>query len=316
MPQKKKPLHHPHDSIFRKALSDVKVGCDLLRQHLPQALQALIDWDSVRPDNTAYIHDDLKTSASDILYQLNTKGGQQGYLYILCEHQNRPEKYMVLRLWEYTLNIFRNHLKKGYRTLPLVIPLVIYNGKQLYPKDYPRDIMALFESPELAKQWMFQPFQLIDLSTLEDDTLMQTPWAGLLQMVMKHIHDQDIEPTFRTLLKAHIPQTLLDQKAQDYLKTMLYYVYNTADISDKEHLVQLMDQADSTLGALNMTIAEQWRQEGRQLGRKEGMRRGEKKSKYDMARAMLRANEPIKKIEAYTGLSIAELKELRQKLHD
>jgi predicted transposase/invertase (TIGR01784 family) len=322
MTNKKTTLHHPHDSVFKKALSDVKVARDLLRQHLPKDLQALIDWKSLHPETTSYIDDDLKTSSSDILYQLNTK---EGHLYCLIEHQSQPDHYMALRLLEYTLRIFRNHLKKGHKTLPLVIHLVIYNGKKPYPKSYPRDLMELFKSPSLAKQWMFQPFKLVDLSIIDDNTLMQTPWASLLQMVMKHVYDRDIEHTLGKLLDANILQTILAKQGQDYLKTMLYYVYNTGEIKHKERLVQMMDQADPNLGAFNMTIAEQWRQEGIQqgiqlgkqegiqLGKQEGIQQGEMKTLLTMAKKLLARQTSISEVAELTDLSIKEILALQKK---
>ena len=89
---------------------------------------------------------------------------------------------MPLRLLDYTVRIMRDHIDEGNKTLPLVLPIVMYTGKAS-PYPYTTDIFELFNSPKDAKELMFKPFGLIDLSSTEDKTILKQKWASLLQMV-------------------------------------------------------------------------------------------------------------------------------------
>ena len=62
-----------------------------------------------------------------------------------------------------------------------------------------------------------------------------------------------------------------------------------------------------------MTIAQQLRQEGEQKGLQEGRQEGEAAKAREMALTMLSENEPVVKIVRYTGLTEAEIEQLRTK---
>lgn len=64
-----------------------------------------------------------------------------------------------------------DHLQQ-YKTdiLPVVIPIVLYNGKSTY--GYSTDIFTLFgKYNELAKEVLLKPFYLIDLNIIDDFTM-------------------------------------------------------------------------------------------------------------------------------------------------
>ncbi|QLK88726.1 hypothetical protein E3U36_10285 [Arsenophonus endosymbiont of Aphis craccivora] len=55
-------------------------------------------------------------------------------MYTLIEHQNKPEKLMAFRLLRYSVAAMHRHLEQGNKTLPVVILLLFYQGKNsLYP---------------------------------------------------------------------------------------------------------------------------------------------------------------------------------------
>lgn len=78
---------------------------------------------------------------------------------------------MAFRFMGYIVQIMAQHLKENEREeLPIVYPILFFNGDTLYP--YSPDLFDLFgQSKELAKNLLFQPFQLIDLTQIPDATL-------------------------------------------------------------------------------------------------------------------------------------------------
>lgn len=128
-----KKIHNPHDAYFRTAMSDLRVATEFFEQHLPQRIRAVVDLSSLQLQKSSFIDEALQASMADILYavQLNQ---QPGYLYVLVEHQRKPDRLMPYRLLRYMLRIMDHHLKqKEHTTLPVIVPLVFYNGEQRYP---------------------------------------------------------------------------------------------------------------------------------------------------------------------------------------
>ena len=148
MANKKPTIYFPHDGLFKNAMHDVRVAREVLEQYLPERLQKIIRLETLKPTDGNYIDDDLKRSQSDILYEVKTTKGKV-YLYILCEQQTVADINMPLRLLEYSLRIMKDHAKKGYMKLPIVIPVVVYSGKKS-PYPYSCDRLCCIISPQVS----------------------------------------------------------------------------------------------------------------------------------------------------------------------
>ena len=98
--------------------------------------------------------------------------GKKSYIYFLLEHQSTPDELMAFRKLQYNVALMNQHLKKGNKKLPVIVSLCLYNGnKSPYP--HSTDVFDCFENIELAKELMFKPFKLIDLSVLSDEEIEQ-----------------------------------------------------------------------------------------------------------------------------------------------
>jgi len=113
--------------------------------------------------------------------------------------------------------------------LPLVFPLVLYHGKKRYP--YSTDVRELVAAPSaLIDTYFLKPFKLIDLTIIEDATLREYVWAGILQYVEKHIYARDFLPHLQAAL--HWFLTLEQQGATTLNENLLYYVSEAGKISN------------------------------------------------------------------------------------
>ncbi|GAG97906.1 unnamed protein product [marine sediment metagenome] len=123
----------PHDHFVRSAMVDIRISKDFLKQHLPESIKKIIDLDSLKPQKETFITDDLKEHIADMLYAVNFSG-EEGYLYILVEHESSIETMMPWRLLKYMISIMDNHLKKtGEKQLPIVYPILFYSGNKKPP---------------------------------------------------------------------------------------------------------------------------------------------------------------------------------------
>jgi len=80
-----------------------------------------------------FIDDEYRYELSDLVYQVKLKGGNTGYLYLLCEHLSQPRALMAFHLLSYQIKIMKAHLDKGHKKLPLVMSLAdIYASLELF----------------------------------------------------------------------------------------------------------------------------------------------------------------------------------------
>src|SRR5436309_1148387 len=116
------------------------------RSILPPELVAQIsrrgDLDGLTPAPTEFVDDALGQRTCDLLYYSRIDG--ETVYYLLLEHQSSSEHWMAVRVLEYAVGIWRRHRKDhpGDRHLPLVIPMVIYQGPGRWTA--PLDLAELF----------------------------------------------------------------------------------------------------------------------------------------------------------------------------
>lgn len=300
---KNKTVRNAHDRLFRSAMADLKVAKDFLQTHLPPAIKEAINLDSLALQPNSYVDQSLKTVLSDVLYKASLKEGEPAYLYLLCEHESTSNPLMAFRIWQYVINIWADHIKqvKGKnkaKKLPLIFPLVFYTGKTVYSSS--TDIRDLIQAPSsLIEQSLFkQTFQLIDVNQLTDDALQQQRWAGMLALMMKHIHDRNILLILRRILE---PLRQLEQAGgTDFVVLLLNYCLNSGETFNTEEFVTIVQQGLSPeIGEKVMTIAEQLKAEGKAEGRVEGEMEALKK----IAIKAIYKNLSLQEIQDLTGLS-------------
>ena len=139
-------IQDPHDRYFHAAMSNPKVAQELFSQFLPKTIQQYVDLSTLQLQNKTFIDKDLSKLISDILYKVSISD-QDGYIYLLVEHQRKSDVLLPFRILEYTCRIIRRHLDKSdEKRLPIVLPMVIYNGDQ--PYQYSCNLLDLIEGPE------------------------------------------------------------------------------------------------------------------------------------------------------------------------
>src|SRR5690606_30291324 len=180
-----------HDEFIKKAFENPMVAREFFDSYLPKNIKSLLDFDTLNLQKESFIDQSLKNSFSDILFSVNF-GNTKGYLYILLEHQTKPDHFMALRLFKYMINIIDRHQieNPNDKQLPLIYPLIFYSGKRKYNAS--RNLWDLFTNPTLAKDFWVSDHQLINLHEIPDNQLKERIWAGTMQFFMKHIMERDL----------------------------------------------------------------------------------------------------------------------------
>ena len=117
-------IHHPHDSFFKDAVSDITVSRDLLKAHLDPEIQKVMQWETLRMSDRSFIDEQLHAFYSDMVYTCQVDNGS-AQLYIVIEHQYTPDPTLPFRFLQYNYGILRQHIQqnRGKNSTP---PFPIY----------------------------------------------------------------------------------------------------------------------------------------------------------------------------------------------
>ncbi|MEG0531399.1 MAG: Rpn family recombination-promoting nuclease/putative transposase [Citrobacter sp.] len=302
---KKSTTSTPHDAVFKRFLAHPETARDFLDIWLPESLRDLCKLDTLKLESGSFVEEDLRASYSDVLWSLQTTKGN-GYIYALIEHQSSPDAHMAFRLMRYAIAAMQRHLDAGYKTLPLVVPILFYHGVE---SPYPFSLSWLdeFAEPEIARQLYDAPFPLVDITVVSDDEIMQHRRMALLELVQKHIRERDL-----TLLVDKLTVLLVKEHANDsQIETLFNYLLQSGSATRFEVFIRRLAGRVPQHKERLMTIAECLRESGHRSGLQEGLQKGLLEGKQDealrIAHAMLEKGIDRDLVLIITGLSFDDL---------
>jgi predicted transposase/invertase (TIGR01784 family) len=296
---------HAHDKFFKMAMSDKRVAREFFETHLPEELRHIVELDKLELEPSSYIDDMRQEAIADILFKTQISG-HIAYLYLIVDHQSRPDVLMPFRILKYTCNIIDKHLKETKsKRIPLILPLVVYHGKTQWL--YSTHINDLVDAPkELVEAYLLKPFFLVDLNVIEDAVLKERAWVGIMELTLKHIFARDIQPYLADITAL---MKMLGAEGKTFTETVLIYILDKAEIKDKEAFFNLIKaELSEETGEKIMTIAEQLRIEGMQKGIEKGIEKG----RQEIIGKLLQAGMSIAEIAKLLNLPIDEVKQLAQ----
>ena len=299
----------PHDLVFKTFLSRMETARDFIAIHLPPALLRLCDLQTLQLESGSFIEEDLRPYFSDMLYSLKTSCGD-GYIHVLIEHQSSPDRHMAFRLMRYAIAAMQRHLEAGHKTLPLVLPILFYQGRRS-PYPYSLNWLDNFADPALAGKIYSRQFPLVDITVIPDDEIMRHRSMAALTLIQKHIRQRDLTRFLDKLAGLLTRNHISGQQ----IIALVNYMLQAGEAQDARTLLYEMAQRAPQYGDELMTLAEQLKQEGRiegiQQGMQQGMQTGEREASRKIAQAMLKKGIPAADIIEMTGISAEELPSLQ-----
>jgi predicted transposase/invertase (TIGR01784 family) len=244
-------------------------------------------------------------------------------LYILLEHTSTSQPFLPYRMLKYMISIMDSYLKtaqdKEDLKLPLIYPLILYNGKTRY--SHSLDLFDLFEKrdKELAKETLLSPCHLIDLTQVSDEELQKFIWFGSMALALKHIHDSDILPFLQNILK--LVEELEKYDANSYIYSIMVYIAKAGKIPHEERwmkTIQSLESADqenimtlmNLLEKLQPHLEQKMMEKGIEKGIAQGIAKGEHKRELEIAKALLTQGVALDTIVAATNLPKEDIKRL------
>jgi len=322
----------PHDKLVKRLLSNPETAKDILSLYLPPQVVALVDLNNLSLERDSFIDDEHRAFAVDLLYK-TTFDGEEGYLWILLEHQRKDDPWLPVRIFKYMATIWDHIRKTGKSThIPLIFPVILYNGDRPYSHTLTfKDMIEPEASRKLFESYFKTPFCLIDLTIIKDDVLRKqvehhVRGAALL-MTLKHIFDKNIQIIFEELLLAPFKQ--LDRAgSRDDLIDLIYYLLNEGRFLHKDRFQTIISQdfSEEVEGKV-ATIAQQLqargfeeglekgREQGREQGLEQGLEKGREKEKINFAERLLSEGYDLLHITKLTQLPLDTVIAVMKKHH-
>ena len=120
-----------YDEQYKKLFAFRRMIEDLLRAFVGRGRLASVDFSTLQKLSTEYVSDELLKRRGDTVWRLRV-GGRWAFLLLLLEFQSREDRYMALRILNYTgllyQELVRNEAPEAQPMLPAVLPVVLYNG--------------------------------------------------------------------------------------------------------------------------------------------------------------------------------------------
>ena len=164
-----------HDSGYKRIFSNRTIFQQLMERFVPQPWVAELDFSSCETVDKSFISEHYKETESDLIYKVKVRD-ENIYIYILMEFQSTAPRFMVVRVLNYItsfyLDYIESHSKIKDLRLPVVFPIVLYNGENAW--NAPLEIADLVEKvPALGEYGLHFKYLLLDENTYSKEMLLQ-----------------------------------------------------------------------------------------------------------------------------------------------
>ncbi|EIP96926.1 hypothetical protein OpiT1DRAFT_01353 [Opitutaceae bacterium TAV1] len=285
-----KPLHQPHDKLFRTSFRDLPTAIAFFRHYLPRRVVRRLDFSRMALVPGSYVTGRLKASESDLLFRAGLKGSEaEAFVYLLFEHQYEEDRWIALRLSRYRQDIWETFLKEhpGAPGLPVIIPVVIAHNKTAWDVR-PRFDWRLFDlpaegKPDLSAYLPAFDFELLQLAQLPFDKIAGTPLGIMTLRVFKAQREGGAFPASEWVWD----ESLLARIGTMALEQIFSYIVGRPefDIVDVEAKVSGFES--ETVKQTAMTMAQRYIEKGKLEGIEEGREEGELVGRIHMLQELL-----------------------------
>ncbi len=279
----------PHDALFKKFFGNIEITKDFLENYLPKEIRNMVDLDTLYLESTSHVDKKLKEIFSDLLFTVNIDG-KEGYLYFLFEHKSYISIDISLQILKYMVEIWIKAFKeiKGVKLgkLPVIIPIVIYNGKDRWNIDENLGILIKDYdelSKEIKKHIPNYEYLMYDITGYTDEQIKGAVELQIFIKIAKAVSTNDTELIKKVLIEAAMYYGKLEKASgkAEYFEILLTYVSNTNVDFTKEDLHTVMIEVERVYpegSDIVSSLAERLREEGRLEGIEKGIEKGERKT--------------------------------------
>ena len=240
---------------------------------------------------------------ADIVYKYKDRN-----IFFLIEHQTKIDYSMPYRILEYEMAIMRSaveikKLKTKEYKLPLVVPIVLYTGKQKWnSKQY------IEESQEKLYDVKIKVgnYNLVDINDYTKEELLKSKTITAKIMLLEK--SKSTEETIK-MLEEVIPN--IKEEYKELLKRVISMLLEEKIGKEKaEELINKINGGEEEMLAL-LDMVRNENQMYINIGKEEERKNSEKKFR-EIVKNLLRLKMPISQISEVTKLTEEEIEKLKQ----
>ncbi|WP_437854337.1 Rpn family recombination-promoting nuclease/putative transposase [Sorangium sp. So ce363] len=285
----------PHDALFKSTFGQPEHAAAALRQALPAALAARIDFASLALQPGSFIDDALAASHSDLLFTARLERASL-FVYVLFEHQSTTHPLMAFRLLTYMVRIWQGYLERHPRAtlLPAILPVVLHHSEGGWSAAV--SFQDLLEVPPETRTLMAEyvpqfRFVLDDISQETDEALRARAMTALGRLVLwcfRHARDPEDLVERLSAWRDVVQEVRRAPDGGAALVRVWRYILSIADPREPDKLLpRLLVAAGPDAEEEIVTIADYLREEGRLAGEREGRLAGEREGRLEGQRSTL-----------------------------
>ncbi len=205
-------------------LADKTLAISFLREYLPSGITDLICFDTLAYPNTSYISEELRSSFSDMVWEVETTSRNKVYICLLLEHKSYIYPKVVFQVLGYLASGYSKQVA-GKEPPGLIVPILYYHGKRKWKL---KPFEAYFtEFPETL--WKYLPayeMVFVNLEQISEEQIQNLKNGLLRSVIMTQKHYFNLEALNRSMLQ--ILDNLNPYWNQDWLTLYLFTYCKTA----------------------------------------------------------------------------------------
>ncbi len=304
------------DASYKSLLSNAWFVRQFIVAFIDAEMVSKLDLDSLTqyPTESLGLHDQnlppssgrrrKKQRLNDIMWKLGYVDEDELYLLFMIEAQSTVDSKMTLRIGEYVLNWYSHIIDSGGRkqVLPLIMPLVIYNESMPWRAPTKlRDMVAIPEGFKISRPLVDVEYFVIDGERVIES--MQLPEGNVFAPLLRSMHARQIEE-FRENLLTTSELVRAAGQTDAYLKAVTTFVLDWKSVRNTGWFESSEYQEVDEMSSIGFP---EWEREFHAKGRAEGLEQGLEQ----VAERMLERGWPAKEIADCTGLSLSQVRNLR-----
>jgi predicted transposase/invertase (TIGR01784 family) len=301
-------ISNPHDKFFKEVFQDRENVIDFIRGVFPEQIKSRLDFDTLYPDSTSYVDEELNEIFSDIVYTCEYDGKTNIRISLLFEHKSYFDRYHKIQILKYMVRIWES-ARKNRSELSPVIPVIVYHGNEEWQI---RPLGECFSNLDNYLKSFIPDFEYIlsDFSRYTDEEIKNSLFSRVSLetaiLLMKNINDEE---SLRKNLHDYLAISSLyfrEEKGLIFMRSLIHYLYSAGDLPVSE-VIDTMTAITSEGGAAAMSTATKLMEKGREKGIEEGI----ETERVRTIKKMLMKGLSMEVIMEITELSAAEIEVIR-----
>lgn len=279
-----------HDELFKHTFGNPRHAANALQSILPASIAAVLEWSTLAVKPGTYVNEELRSRHSDQLYIVDIKG-KDGLVYVLFEHQSRPDRLMPLRVLEYVVRIWRRLLKADpkLKTLPPILPVVVYHGRRGWSA--PTRLSEMYaldgETLEALRPWLPEATFVLQDLTQTDDAWFENTLSAAVAVVLGSLKHSRTPVALESWLVRSLELLRKVEQAKTELEVLeaVFRYAMAADVEPERLRMLVVERLGHEAQEVLMTAADRLREEGREEGLERGLEQG-REEKREKVRAI------------------------------